>query len=614
MCGILGTLPVCDQNLFKTALDTLAHRGPDGSGIWHDPNISLGHRRLSILDVSECGSQPMSYLDGRYNIIFNGEIYNFLEIRSELQKLGYHFRSESDTEVVLASFAHWGPDCLLKFNGMWAIAIWDKAEKKLFLSRDRFGKKPLFYARIGDRFVFASEMKAIFPFLPRIEPCKDFKWMSQHVFAYENTEKCLIEGIKRFPAGHYGYYYNQQLVIQRYWNILDHLVEPERTYDAQVEKFRELFLDACKLRMRSDVPIGTALSGGLDSSATISAMAHLARNSTNPRGSQDWQHAFVASFPDTPIDESGFAKKVTDHLGIGATFINIDPVKHWQRLEEYFYYCEDLYLTPPIPMIMTYAAVKEHGVTVTIDGHGADELFSGYGHLLESLWDAGADFSRIKDILNTHLETRSGFSQVEKTGRLKLYLNFMGRKLVRKLLNREQKSQDHAHPGFARLDNFSQQLYIIFNETILPTLLRNYDRYSMISGVEIRMPFMDHRLVTYVHSLPYSSKFGHGFTKKLIRDAMAPFMPPEITWRKTKIGFNSPIVNWMQGPLKEWFNDIIHSQDFSECQLIDNHAQLREKIVKITSGVDSSWANAESSWAELSPVLWERAIIRRSWM
>lgn len=611
MCGILGTLPSSDSILFEKALTTLSHRGPDSSGIWHDPAISLGHRRLSILDVSDTGGQPMSYVDGRYHIVFNGEIYNFIEIRKELEKKGYRFKSESDTEVVLASFCEWGEDCLLKFNGMWAMAIWDSVAGKLFLSRDRFGKKPLFYALVGSKFIFASEMKAIFPFLPEVKPAEDFRWMAQNIFLYENTEKCLISGIKRFPAGHYGYLENQQIKLKRYWNVLDHLVEPEKSYSSQVEKFREIFIDACRIRMRSDVAIGTALSGGLDSSATISAMAHIAKGSNNPRGSRDWQHAFVASFPDTPIDETNYARMVTNHLGINATYVTIDPLKHWHRLNEYLYMFEELYLTTPIPMIMTYGAVKEHGVTVTIDGHGADELFSGYGHLLEALWDAGIDLSRVKDIINTHVETIKGFSQTAEPNKIGLYLDFMVRKTVRRIFSRGYHSQDREHPNFGKLDNFSQHLYIIFNETILPTLLRNYDRYSMINSVEIRMPFMDHRLVTYVHSLPYSSKFGGGYTKKLIRDALDPFMPPEITWRKTKIGFNSPIVDWMQGPLREWFQDTVQSQAFGNCSLVEKPAVLRDKIMKITSGQDSFWNNAESAWTQLSPYLWEQAMIKR---
>lgn len=611
MCGILGTLPKSDEALFKKALDSIAHRGPDGYGIWSSDDISLGHRRLAILDLSASGRQPMSYADGRFQTVLNGEIYNFVEIRKELEHKGYHFQSESDTEVLLASFMEWGEECLLKFNGMWAVAIWDTHKRRLFLARDRFGKKPLFYAFVGGRFVFASEMKAIFPFLPSLSPSPDFHWMAKNIFAYEQTEKCLIEGIQRFPAGHYGYLEDGRLSLTRYWNTLDHLATPSQDYSVQVEEFRELFVDACRLRMRSDVPVGTALSGGLDSSATISTMAHIARSSMGERVSGNWQHAFVAAFPGTPLDESYYARKVVDHLGIEATFIDIDPLKTWDRLDDYLYHFEDLYITSPVPMLMTYAAVKEHGVTVSIDGHGADELFSGYGHILETLWDAGLNIGQIANVLDVYNGTLSNNQQFKRRGNTRTYASFMVRKLARTLLGRGPLSRDREHPSFKRMDNFTQQLYIIFHETILPTLLRNYDRYSMMNGVEIRMPFMDHRIVSYVFSLPWTSKMGDGYTKKLIRDAVAPFMPHEVAYRKTKIGFNSPIVDWMQGPLKEWFEDTANSSEFLSCSLLDDPRKLQHDIMEATSGANSMYGFAENIWTRMTPYLWERAVLRR---
>lgn len=612
MCGILGTLPNTEQFLFRESLDTLEHRGRDDSGIWNDNGISLGHRRLSILDLSKSGHQPMSYLNERYHIVFNGEIYNFLEIRQELEIKGYIFRSQSDTEVALASYIQWGEDCLLKFNGMWAFAIWDSVNKKLFLSRDRFGKKPLFYAFVKDRFIFASEMKAIYPFLSEIKPSSDFNWMKKNIFLYEGTEKCLVEGIKRFPAGYYGYFENKILKITRFWNTLDHLITPAKNYENQMDDFKGLFIDACKIRMRSDVPIGTALSGGLDSSAIMCAIANIAKKMPEMRMSQDWQHAFVASFPNTSIDETYYANKVVEYLGINGTFIDIKPLKVWNKLYEYFYLFEELYITSPIPMLMVYKSVKDKGVTVSIDGHGADELFSGYGHLIESLWDAGLNIRNIKNIFSTLDGTKDfGSNQIKKESRMGRYLKFMLKKIIKKLLKNGHQSRDYAHPNFKKMDNFSQQLYIIFHETILPTLLRNYDRYSMINGVEVRMPFMDYRLVSYVFSLPYSSKFGNGYTKKLIRDAMAPLMPGDVVFRKTKIGFNSPIVNWMQGELKEWFNDIIISKDFEECSLIENTNSLKKQIIEISSKKTSDWHIAEQAWTELTPYLWEKAIVKK---
>jgi asparagine synthase (glutamine-hydrolysing) len=611
MCGIIGTIPSTERNFFENALNTLYHRGPDGYGIETINNdITLGHRRLSIVDLTSNGSQPMLSESGRYCIVFNGEIYNFLEIRKKLEKKGHEFKSNSDTEVLLYSFIEWGEECVLEFNGMWAFAIWDSEKKQLFLSRDRFGKKPLFYSFVNGKFIFASEMKAIYPFLPEVKASNDFHWMKNNTFLYEGTDKCLVDGIKRFPFGHNGIYKDGNLSVKRYWNTLDHLEIIPETYEAQVERFRELFFNACKIRMRSDVTIGTALSGGLDSSATISTMAHLSKGQID-YGKKDWQHAFVASFPGTPLDESKYAKMVTDHIDINSNFIDINPLEYWNNLDDHFYMFEELYITSPIPMLMTYGAVKEHGTTVTLDGHGADELFSGYSHILEALIDAGTNINKVQDILNTHKSTIEDFSQTKKLNNIQIYLGYFFKKAVKKILGKSPLSLDAKHPNFQKLDNFSKELYVIFHETILPTLLRNYDRYSMANSVEIRMPFMDHRIVSFVNSLPYSSKFGGGYTKKLIRDAMNPYMPEEITWRKSKIGFNSPIVDWMQGDLKEWFLDTVHDKAFLESSLIDNPKSIQKKTLEIANKKSNSFIDAERNWAKLNPYLWEKAILRR---
>jgi asparagine synthase (glutamine-hydrolysing) len=613
MCGILGTIPTTENHLFKNALDTLTHRGPDDFGIENISNdITLGHRRLSIVDLSRNGHQPMSDSTARYTLIFNGEIYNFVELREDLIKHGYTFVSKSDSEVALYSYIEWGEKCVDRFNGMWALAIWDNVKKELFMSRDRFGKKPLFYAFVKGTFVFASEMKAIYPFLDEVKPSPDFHWMKNNIFLYESSEKCLIDGIKRFPFGHNGVYKNGKLTIYRYWNTLDNLVPTPPSYDEQVNVFRELFVDACRIRMRSDVPIGTALSGGLDSSATISVMAHIARNESS-YSTKDWQHAFVASFPGTPLDESVYAKMVVDNIGIGAEYININPLEHWNKLDDYFYKFEELYITSPIPMLMTYEAVKKHGTTVTLDGHGADELLSGYGHILEALWDAKLNIGKIKDILDTHYESVGNFSQNNSKGHFELYSRFIVKKLLNMVASNELKSKDSLHENYRKLDNFSQSLYIIFHETILPTLLRNYDRYSMINSVEIRMPFMDHRIVSFVNSLPYTSKFGGGYTKKLIRDAVAPYMPEEITWRKSKIGFTSPILDWMQNDLRDWFGDTVHSKEFMESSLITDSENIRNDVLNIINKNDNSFNHAQKVWTDITPFLWGKSILGRNY-
>ncbi|MCR4738893.1 MAG: asparagine synthase (glutamine-hydrolyzing) [Lachnospiraceae bacterium] len=625
MCGIFGAVNAdIEEGLAGKCLDTLIHRGPDDRGLWQEKGTTMGQRRLAILDLSQKGHQPMFYADGRYVLVYNGEIYNFLEIRDELISRGYTFESESDSEVLLAAYLCYGEECLKRFNGMWAFLIYDRAEERMFISRDRFGIKPLYYTRLkgsGNSYAFASEMKALMPLLDEVKPNMSIVTDRDRIVYYESTEECVIEGISRFPAGSFGYADKNGLRIKRWWNTLDNLVTddiPEK-YEDQVLQFRELFLDACKLRMRADVTIGTALSGGLDSSSVISAMAHIASSEnsdgTDRRISRDWQHAYVASFPGTTMDETAYAKAVTDHLGIPSTFVVIDPLKAIDRFDEMIYLFEDIYLTSPIPMMTLYGTLKKEGTTVTIDGHGADELFGGYTFdFIHALKDAGNKAERDM-ILNAYIDSfpKNGSNMALKsTKKSQVYFNYLKRNLREKLKgqgNAYKKVRDADHPEYQKMDTLNKRLYASSHENILPTLLRNYDRYSMANSVEIRMPFMDHRIVSYAMSIGFRSKLHGGYSKSIIRDAMAPFMPHEIAYRKTKIGFNSPIVEWMQGPLKEYFLDTVSGEDFRQCGLIDP-ADVREKVMKVIGDRLATVADGEIAFSALYPYLWEKNVIK----
>lgn len=612
MCGIFGHIGTIPKNSADRCTDALYRRGPDGRGVWQGDGVTLGHRRLSILDLSELGAQPMTYADGRYRITYNGEIYNFLELRADLEKMGHRFRSASDTEVILAAFAEWGEACQQRFNGMWAFAIWDEQEKSLFLSRDRFGKKPLFYTSLPTGFAFASEMKALFPLLPEVRPnialVKDWA----RIFRYESTCECLVEGIRRFPAGHCGWLRDGQLTLTRWWCTLDHLPAVPERYEDQVEALRELFLDACRLRMRSDVPIGTALSGGLDSSATIAAMAHLARSGSGERSASDWQHAFVACFPGTALDESGYARKVADHLGIRATFLEIDPLKAIDRLPEYLYIFEELYLTSPIPFMMTYGAMRPHGVKVTMDGHGADELFAGYSFdYIHALTDAGLHPARAKLVLDTMYDADAiDISQFPLPPKWRYWLKWYAGMLKNRVIRRRPPwAMDLQHPRLQDMDTLNRTLYAEVHENVLPTLLRNYDRYSMGNGVEIRMPFMDYRIACFAFAIPWTTKIRRGYSKCIVRDAVAPFLPHEVAYRKNKVGFNTPIVEWMKGPLRSYFLDALASTSFRTSTLI-NPTDVSRHVRQVIDDENATYAMGESAWTELMPYLWEQAVIK----
>ena len=619
MCGIFGVYGKrIDEDLARTCTDRLYHRGPDSGRVWQSGDVTLGHRRLAILDLSENGIQPISYADGRYVMVFNGEIYNFLEIRAELIKLGYTFKSESDSEVILAAYMEWGSACLDRLNGMWAFAILDNETGRLFISRDRFGVKPLYYIFLdNDRtsIAFASEIKALAPLMDDIRPNRDIVCDPDRIVYYESTEECVIEGVRRFPAGSYAFF-DGTLEITRFWNTLDHLMDLPASYEEQVEMCRQIFLDACKIRMRSDVTIGTALSGGLDSSATICAMAHLSGVDTDARMNRDWQHAYVATFPGTTLDESTYARAVTDHLGIESTFVTIDPVSAIDKLGDYVYMQEDVYLTSPIPMMLLYGELRRHNTIVTIDGHGADELFGGYTFdFVKALADAKT--AEEKDLVITaYIESfpkdGSNMSMKHPTA-FGVRMSELKKKLADIRNSKRQpykKVRAAADPRYRAMDTLGRTLYVSSHETILPTLLRNYDRYSMAGSVEIRMPFMDHRMVCLGMSLPWKSRLHGGYSKSIIRDAMAPFMPKEIAYRRTKIGFNTPVVEWMKGPLRDYFTDIIGSVSFNNCDLIDP-ARVKAQVTAVIEDPKATFAMGETAFASLYPYLWEQGFLKR---
>jgi asparagine synthase (glutamine-hydrolysing) len=311
MCGIAGIVNIRGHAVAQAEIerltDLVAHRGPDGAGHWFsaERNVALGHRRLAIIDPGPGGYQPMLSSDARHVIVFNGEIYNFLELRRELEELGAKFRTQSDTEVILAAWRTWQEGMLSRFNGMWALAIFDTETKELFLARDRFGIKPLLYAMSPERLVFASEQRALVQ-SGLISTSVDIdvaRRLMLDAFGVEGSERTLCREVRRLQAGHCMWLRGSRLEIRRWWCTLDHLPSVPATEAERVERFGELFRDAVALRMRSDVPIGTCLSGGFDSSAVICEMAAHAKAGMGPRDNAAWRHAFVATFPGAWYDE-----------------------------------------------------------------------------------------------------------------------------------------------------------------------------------------------------------------------------------------------------------------------------------------------------------------------
>lgn len=594
MCGIFGCIgKISEEDSYK-CIQQIAHRGPDALVVQALDGATLAHARLSIQDVSELANQPMVDASGRYWIVYNGEVYNFLELREELEELGYHFKTDGDTEVVLYAYIAWGKDFQNKCNGMWSIAIWDSLKKELFLSRDRMGVKPLYYYVQDQNFYFASEMKAFFPIMKErrinysIFENKSFFW-------YESTENCSVSGIKKVQAGCCGYLKSAQLTIHRWWNTFDHLIKVPDLYEEQVEYFRELFKDACKIRMRSDVPIGTALSGGVDSSAVVGMMSHLAQTGAK-RINQDWQHVFVASMPGTSIDETQYAEMAAEYVGLQIQKVMVNASVSPQKLFEYMYICEEPYLTSPIPFMQTYGNIVDNGIKVTVDGHGADELFGGYPM---DFYYAGLDAQNAGESIENIWETYNNAGPEENVISYKQFISEVDK--IRKTEGNDEKRK------IEKLSAFNGQLYKQTHMTTLPTLLRCYDRYSMGNGLEIRMPFLDHRIVSFAFSIPWQSKINGGYGKKIIRDMAVPFMDSRIMYRKSKIGFNSPMTEWLQGEMKEFILDMIHSREFYECELLNplNAVICVNEFYRCNRNM---YAEGENVWSLLVPFFWKKAM------
>jgi asparagine synthase (glutamine-hydrolysing) len=599
MCGIGGILDssgaaVSTANL-HTLGNALAHRGPDGEGIWISDNKTTGfvHRRLAILDTSSRGRQPMLTGDGRYVSVFNGEIYNFLELRSELEHMGHRFASDSDTEVVLAAWRQWGEAMLPKLNGMWALAIHDTLKDELFLSRDRFGIKPLLYAVSGTRFAFASELRAItkVPFVKALLDREASIQLLRSPFSVEGTDRTLLKDVTRLPGGHCATVKNGVVKVSRWWRTSDHLIQIAPSMSEQQAEFRRLLVDSVQLRLRSDVPVGTSLSGGFDSSTIAGVMARVAATrGPHQREAKDWRRAFVASFPGEPIDETREAIEAARFAGVEPHLIPLkqdDALDHIERVLEDL---DDIYIGLPTAPWLVYQAMRREGVVVSLDGHGADELMGGYRQQgqrlrfwLRNLMAAAMHNSPAIDAAGS---ASWGMWQRARG------MDFTRSRQFSEVFPKSPAAADSLPEHWGALN---VRLYRMFHCDVLPTILRNFDRISMAHGVEIRMPFMDWRLVTYTMSLPDEAKNTGGVTKFIARQAMQGFLPERIRLNGQKIGFSLPMPSWLNGPLRPWVTALFSSPDERFEEIVDT-VSLRRRIDHLNSGGGWTWESAFRLW------------------
>lgn len=600
MCGIAGIFVNNPADLDRDDLSrlaaALAHRGPDGEGIWisSDGKAGLVHRRLAIIDTSERGHQPMHSSDGNFTIVYNGEIFNFLELRAELQTLGSRFRTDSDTEVILEAWRHWGEPMLERFNGMWALVIRDNRSGDVFMARDRFGIKPLLYSHAAGCLSFASEMRALRT-LAHIDAA-----ISQDVaqrllfdpFSIEGSASTLVGAIHRLPGGHLAWLCNGELSVKRWWRTTDHLVEVPSSRQARAERFRELFFDAVRLRLRSDVAVGTCLSGGFDSSAIVCAMAHVAA-STQPhlRETTEWRHAFIASFPGQSNDETPEAMEAATYARVSAHVLSFADQNPLSQIDTILGDMDDVYIGLPTAPWQIYRELRNSNTLVSLDGHGADELMGGYRQAGQSfgfaLRNQAARLAQ-GSVSIQHAIDSAKLASLSARG-----LNFLRGHTILAPQGPNLPSDGDALPS--HWGPLNRRLYRMFHGTVLPTILRNFDRLSMAHGVEVRMPFMDWRLVTYVMSLPDEAKSEDGRTKAIARNAMAGHMPESIRMARRKVGFNSPMPEWLNGPLGGWAVHLLSQPDAQFDALVDRQALLKRiKALNASHGWD--WERCGRLW------------------
>jgi asparagine synthase (glutamine-hydrolysing) len=601
--------------------DSLRERGPDGAGYDYflDGALGLGHRRLSILDLSEAGRQPMTSPDGRYTITYNGEVFNFGELARDLEMRGHVFRTRTDTEVVLAAFAEWGAGCLERFNGMWAFAIWDAQERQLFLARDRFGIKPLYYAHLsGKLFVFASETRAfrsLAGFARKID--LGLVQMELEGAFLEGHGYSIFQDIRQILPSHYvEVSKDRPLVQRRWWHIRDHLpASIPVTLEEQAEAFHALLQDACSLRLVSDVPVATALSGGLDSSSVYSMVHSVLRNGRSFRIPADCQRAVVATFPGLPNDERSYAEEILSWTGGTALFVEQDMRDLTQRVVSDTQYFDALDTAPISSAAAIYASMRKAGITVSLDGHGVDEMLFGYRTMVERIFHHHVKTGRLdraelmRDVL---IPMYSKEARYRAELRIDGYLDNARRPISRLatlfsacVSAGGADSMADTLPALGetyRLEDWSPLERIAVRETFmetLPNLLRNFDRASMMHGVEVRMPFMDWRLVAFIFALPVDSRVGHGYTKLVLREAMKGRMAESIRTRTFKVGISSPIIHWFQGALREWSLDTLHDAQQRRALLIMSADDVQAFEQSVATGRLTA-DQAKVAWHELN--------------
>lgn len=568
MCGIAGIIGFDKsriEHLVRGMTDALSHRGPDASGLFQDGDMALGHRRLSIIDLGHNADQPLQDNTGNYVIVFNGEIYNYQSLKRELD---YPWKTNSDTEVILAAYIKWGSACLEKLNGMFAFAIWNKADAELFIARDRLGVKPLYYSNTADSFVFSSEIRSLL--CSGIPERKINRKSLQDYLTYMTvrTPETIIKDVKQLCPGEFAFYRQGKLSKSFYWQLTKSKAETVNDTREQIlEKLREMFKASVQSRMVADVRVGAFLSGGIDSSAIVACMSGLSKQPVD---------TFSVVFEEKQFDESEYSRMVSQKYKTNHTELLLKPEDLLNNLDGFIKSMD----TPSADGINTYMVSKmvaETGIKVVLTGIGGDELFAGYNGFyrwkrfskhsfvfsnlftrgavnLLSLCLKGRNILKIKDLLNRNSQTLEAFYANSRSV-------FLNHELSAMLTDEDTKHSswvDLNQTDLSKFQSLSQYSIAELSHYTLDVLLKDSDQMSMAWALELREPFFDYRLVEYVLSVSDADKMAHGTPKRLFVEAIGTLLPPEIVHRPKK-GFTFPWKTWLKNDLNAYCDKALHS-------------------------------------------------------
>ena len=629
MCGIFGFFrnsprPVEDlEAQLDTGLDRIRHRGPDGSGKWiSDHNlVGFGHVRLSIIDL-DSGAQPMHSQDGRYVITYNGEVYNYIELRKELGE--HSFQTNSDTEVILRAYEHWGTECISHLRGMFAIAIWDNLEKKLFLARDRFGIKPLYWTKTQGGIYFASEIKALLPFVDQ-RTVNNAALSNYFTFQFCLGNKTLLENVHQLPAAHFAIMSTtEEPNPRRYWEV-HYEVDYSHTERWFTSKLRELVEDSVDVHQRADVEVGAYVSGGVDSSL----LAVLCRKIRSGGHFQAFNGRFL---DDSSFDESRYAAALAHENDMQLHVTDVSEQDFVEYISRVIWHLDQPIAGPgSFPQYMVSKRVGEN-VKVVLGGQGGDEIFGGYARYLVAYFEQcikgaiegtlhNGNYVVTYESIIQNLETLRQYKPMLKEfwadglfgerdnryWRLVNRANTFGSIIQPGVIDQEETFEEFNDifwgSNVGKESYFDSMTHFDF-KTLLPALLQVEDRMSMAHGVEARVPFLDHPLVEFAATIPADIKFRNGELKRMLKLVFKEDLPKDINERKDKMGFPVPINLWLKksGPAKEYIGDVLNSQ------CARTRPYLGEGF-SIDSVMDSQSPYGRNLWALLSLELWHKQFL-----